>query len=250
MENTIEHLKPGDFIEQLPIERAIISTRPSQPKQDQHTMVSSGAANSGAGGPEGDGVNDTYTRMIKCVEENDYVKNCKSCKKRDPSSLSHWITRTLGQSDCIKLGIGVEKTLSDIVTTETSFRDIKPKNTKGKKERDHLFIDDINKIVYYAELKANINLDTEKSKSTYMKCRQIVEELKLKYPGYTISWCLLGYNYLNITDIPSVINKKYEAIKDNLFGINDYFKMLQINYKFDEEHYKLWLNYVADRMFE
>ena len=97
------------------------------------------------------------------------------------------IKRELSQSDCIKLGNGLEKIFYDIVLQYTKLKDIKPKNKKGKKEKDHLFCDETNKIIYYAEFKSNINLDTEKSKSTYQKCLNIVIELKEKYPDYTIN---------------------------------------------------------------
>ena len=48
----------------------------------------------------------------------------------------------------------------------TQYKNIKEKNTKGKKETDHLFMDVNNKIIYYAEIKSNLNLDTEKSNET------------------------------------------------------------------------------------
>ena len=188
--------------------------------------------------------------LSSLILENVYIKNSSSNKKKDQSSLSYLIERDLSQSDCIKLGNGVEKLLQDLISKySVGICNIKPKNSKGAKEKDHLFCDEEKKIIYYAELKANINLDTEKSKSTYMKCLDIVKDLKTKYPGYEIKWCLLGYRYINYSDIPPIIQKKYSAIGANLFGINQYLSLLNVNLQFSEAMYKTFLNEIADAMF-
>lgn len=188
--------------------------------------------------------------LCDLMKSNAYISNCKSNKKKDPNSLTSLITKQLSQSDCIKLGNGCEKLFIDIILQKSKLKNIKPKNKKGKKERDHLFEDEDNKIIYYSELKANINLDTEKSKSTYSKCQSIVKELHEEYPNHTIKWCLLGYRYLDYKDIPEVIQKKYGPIKDNLFGVNQYLSMLNIDLQFTNETYKSFLNKMAEQMFD
>lgn len=191
----------------------------------------------------------TMTHLNKLISENKYIISCFSNKKKDISSLSYLINRELSQSDCIKLGNGVEKLLVDLVTQNTKVKNIKPKNKKGTKEKDHLFCDENTKTIYYAELKANINLDTEKSNATYMKCLDIIEKLKKEYPDYSIKWCLLGYRYLNYSDISNTIQKKYKCIDANLYGINQYLTMLNIDLQFTNEKYKEFLNNIADAMF-
>jgi enolase len=114
---------------------------------------------------------------------------------------------------------------------------------------DHLFYAEDEKKIYYAELKANINLDTEKSKSTYTKCLDIVKDLVIKYPEYEIKWCLLGYRYIDYNYIPKKIKKKYSVISENLFGINQYLTLLNINHQFTEDSWKDWLNEVANYVF-
>lgn len=185
----------------------------------------------------------------RLILDNEYIKACFSNKKRDPTSLSYLIDTTLSQSDCIKLGIGIENLLKDLIIKFSNLVNIKPKNKKGAKERDHLFCDHENKIIYYAELKANINLDTEKSISTSLKCLEIAKELGEKYKDYEIKWCLVGYRYIDITDIPVTIQKKYSRISKNLFGINQYLAMLHINIAFDGQTYKNFLNDIARAMF-
>lgn len=89
------------------------------------------------------------------INNNNYVKNTHSNKKKDINSLSYLINIKLSQSDCIKLGFGVEKILNDIlIKYSTELKSIKEKNIKGKKEKDHLFMNEKNKIIYYAELKS------------------------------------------------------------------------------------------------
>jgi len=192
----------------------------------------------------------TDDEMDDMINHCKYITECVSNKNKDENSLSYLVDSiVLSQSDCIKLGTGFEKLLAEIVTKYTNYSNIKPKNEKGNKEKDHLFMDETHKIVYYAELKANLNLDTEKSKSTYQKCQQIVNELRDMFTGYTIKWCLLGYRYTSKEKMSKVINSKYSEIKDNVFGINDYLQMLCIPYRFTEEKYKDYINKIAVKMF-
>ena len=102
-----------------------------------------------------------------------------------------------------------------MIIKNTDFINIKEKNKKGMKEKDHLFMDTGNKVIYFAELKANINLDTEKSKATCTKCKLVYQELIAQYPDYSIKWFLLAYRYTCKEEIPSFIKYKYAEIGDN-----------------------------------
>jgi hypothetical protein len=189
--------------------------------------------------------------LSELISKNMYIRTVKSNKKKDINSLSYLVDMQISQSDCIKLGIGLEKILTDIILKYTLLSNIKEKDQKGAKQKDHLFADHENKIIYYAELKANINLDTEKSKSTCDKCLAIADELAKEFPHYTIKWCLLGYRYITTSDVPITLKNKYTAhISDHLYGINDYFKSLNVPIQFDnEEQYKLFINRIANAMF-
>ena len=183
------------------------------------------------------------------IKQNRYVYNCSSNIHKNKHSLSYLIKSKMSQSDCIKLGIGLEKLLTDLILDNTKLVNIKRKNKKGKKEKDHLFLDKVNKQIFYAELKANLYLDTEKYRKTIQKCKSNVREIKSANPDCTVSWCLIGLRYLNSDDICPTIAKKYKAIEGNLFGINDYFDMLGMN-NFSKEVYKDFLNEVAKKMFK
>jgi hypothetical protein len=183
------------------------------------------------------------------INECSYIQECTSNKKRDPTSMAYLIDRDMSQSDCVKFGHGVENVIGDMGKKHTTLKWIRPPNKKGKKEKDHLFEDEINKIIYYSECKTNLNLDTEKHKSTYEKCLQICEELGLGN-DYKIVWCLLGARYIHSDEMPSKITKKYVCIKDHLFGINQYLKMLGVSCEFTKETYRKFLNDVANAMFD
>jgi hypothetical protein len=158
----------------------------------------------------------------------------------------------MSQSDCIKLGIGVEKVLTDIILkSNTDIVDIRPNNKKGEKERDHLFQNEKKKEIYYAENKSNLNLDTEKSKSTIEKCISIKKDLEQKYTGYKIFMFLLGLRYVDISLCPKNIKNKYKDIEEHLVGINEYMHILDTHIHFENEmQYSQFINEIADKMFD
>jgi len=188
--------------------------------------------------------------LIELITNSEYIINSTSTKKKDISSLSYLIDVEMSQSECIRLGIGCEKLISELIMKYANVINIKKKNEKDKKEKDHLFMDVEKKVIYYAEIKANINLDTEKSKITYKKCQEIVLELKEEYPEYEIKWCLVALRYLEYDNIPKTIKSKYSNISENLYGINEYLKLLDIHLIFTEERYKTFLNNITRSMFK
>jgi len=189
---------------------------------------------------------------MKMVDTNSYIQSSISNKSKDINSLSSLIHRDLSQSDCIKLGTGIEKVLVDCILAQNpNLENIKQKNKKGIKERDHLFKDEINKTIYYAELKSNLNLDTEKCKSTSAKCIQIVDELKSEFVDYDIELSLVGLRYFYTKDLPKNISNKYISIQNNVVGVNEYMTKLKAYPGFQtEEKYQEFLNYIADSMFK
>jgi hypothetical protein len=197
-------------------------------------------------------MSDKLKLLSGIIANNLYVKSCVSNKKKEVNSLSYLIDRELSQSDCIKLGSGIEKVTKDIILEQNkNLQNIKPKNTKGQKEKDHLFKDEEKKIIYYAELKSNLNLDTEKCKSTSDKCILILDELKTEFPDYEIKMFLIGIRYYEKKIMPKIIANKYTAIDNHLIGINDYFNYLNVDLKFDDENeYKEFLNILANSMFK
>ncbi len=196
-------------------------------------------------------ITDDFRYLDDIIRKNEYVKNCSSNKAKDFNSLSYLIDVDLSQSDCIKIGTGIEKVLRDIILDKNkSLSDIKQQNEKGKKEKDHLFYCENTKTVYYAELKSNLYLDTEKCKSTSQKCSDIVKELQVLYPEYTIEMYLVGLRYCTKNMMPKQVYKKYECIKHNVVGVDEYLHNLGTCISFgNESNYKRFLNTLAREMF-
>jgi hypothetical protein len=78
----------------------------------------------------------------------------------------------------------------------------------------------------------------------------IVKQLKDKYIDYQIKWCLIGCRYIDNKHIPNKLKHKYKLIEKNLFGVNDYFNLLNIKISFSNYSYCKFLNKIADTMFE
>lgn len=189
-----------------------------------------------------------FTKECSYIQKQ--KEEIKSKNKLDEASLSFIINRKMSQSECIRLGIAIECYLKDLIGKKTRLKNINKKNCKGQKQKDILFIDYNQKKIYFSEIKTNLNLDTEKSKSTYIKCQDIVKELEYEYKDFQIKWCLLGARYINCHEISEKVKKKYIDIKDNLFGINEFFQMFDIDLVFSNKEYKELLNHIADECFD
>jgi hypothetical protein len=163
--------------------------------------------------------------LLQIITNNSYLNKCKitNTDGTDPESLCYLIRNriNLTQSQKIKLGTALENLFSDIIS-KSNFTTIKPKNSKGKRELDHCWISADKELIIYAELKSNLNLDTEKSQSTIDKVKAIHAELRREYPEAEVRMYLVSLRYLNTRDISSSINTKYSKIREHLIGINDY----------------------------
>lgn len=187
---------------------------------------------------------------IICIDTiiNNFIsinKNKFKINKEDNESFSILINIPLSQSEKIQLGIRMENMLSLFIIKNTLLKNIKEKNNKGNKVTDHLFMDNDNKIIYYAELKANLNLDTEKSIKTVQKCLNIKNLLIKKYPNYKINMFLVSLRHLTSSTIKKEIKNKYKEIFNNLIGINEYLIILGIPQQDEfknEKNYKIFVN--------
>ena len=167
---------------------------------------------------------------------------------KDINSLSYLVDGHISQSKCIKLGNYLEKfILSYILLHNKSLSSIKKPNEKGVKEKDHLFKNETIKTIYYAEIKGNLKLDTEKTKATIEKCVSIANDLKNEFPDCKINSSLVNIRYLHKNEIPKNIRKKYKQIDNMICGLNDYLKLLQIE-PITYKKYKLIINTIVEKM--
>ena len=107
------------------------------------------------------------------------------------------------QSINIKFGRAFERFFEEAVSLGTNNFILMPSGVweEINKDLDLIFRDDENKIIYYRELKLNLNLDTEKIVATYEKINYITDFLIKKYPDYEINSALLTWSTFNLDDI-------------------------------------------------
>ena len=179
--------------------------------------------------------------LKEIIIKNSYIKKCQSSLDDGVSkeSLSYLLSGSgiiLTQSQKIKLGTALENCTRDIILNYAPhWSNIKPKNSKGIKEKDHLWRgnQDYNKNkIIYAEFKANLQLDTEKAPATAQKCLEIENELKEEYPDCLIEMYLVSGRYLTQDQI-ECRRDKFKSIEKNLIGIKDFLG------KFNNETLKL-----------
>lgn len=100
----------------------------------------------------------------------------------------------------------------------------------SKKDIDLLFKDEIKKTIYYRELKANIELDTEKLPATINKCKEIKNSLKTKYLEYNIDYGILNWSVYNreILSIGLSNIKTFETNGIKIDHMEDFLKIINI----------------------
>jgi len=189
--------------------------------------------------------------MAAILRENAYInkpghKNLES--RTDPNSIKSLIDVSINQSQSIRLGLAIERFFADYITENGGVRDIRPSNRKDEKERDHLFMNEQTKTIFYSEWKANLNLDTEKSVSTVEKVIRIETELRNLYPGYDIKWALVGARYNNAVEIPPVVRSKYSRLGPNVLGVNGWLSLFGLP-TLTNSAYKQLLNDIVQQMF-
>jgi hypothetical protein len=120
-----------------------------------------------------------------------------TCTK--PGSISHLLygDKPSEQSINIKLGRFGEFLVKELIKSNDSFElldcGVQMINNKLK-DVDLIFIDKNRKIIYYRELKGNIELDTEKMPATIAKCNDITTFFTNKYSDYNINCAILNWS--------------------------------------------------------
>jgi len=108
-----------------------------------------------------------------------------------------------------------------------------------KKDVDLIFKDETNKIIYYRELKANIELDTEKIPATVDKCKEIKSSLQITYPEYFIDCAVLNWSVYNRTILKSGVSniKTIETSGIKIEHMEDFLRIVDIEWS-EEEYYE------------
>jgi hypothetical protein len=107
-----------------------------------------------------------------------------------------------------------------------------------KKDVDLIFKDETNKIIYYRELKANIELDTEKIPATVDKCKEIKSSLQMKYQDYFIDCAVLNWSVYNRSILTAGLSniRSFETSGIKIEHMEDFLKIVNIEWS-EEDYY-------------
>jgi hypothetical protein len=183
--------------------------------------------------------------ILRNLRVKEHINNITTCNKkgRSPESLSYLINRDISQSACIKLGVHLEEIFNiylEYLMSERYTRENKNRSEKGVRQKDILFKDKNSNSYIYAEIKANINLDTQKLPATIKSIKDLEKEYKdISFQAYIIS-----LRYLSTKDIPENLKKKYNSV--NLIGIHDFLQnVLSIDFPIEElKNYENYSNFL------
>jgi len=98
---------------------------------------------------------------------------------------------------------------------------------------DLIFKDNLNKIIYYRELKGNIELDTEKLPATINKCNEINSYLKNKY-DYNINYGILNWSIYNRNNVNITTINIFEKNGIKIDHFEDLINIIQIDWNENE----------------
>jgi len=144
------------------------------------------------------------------------------------------------QSINIKLGRFGEFLAKELIKTNHNLEllicGIQQINDK-KKDVDLIFKDEFRKIIYYRELKGNIELDTEKLPATINKCKEIESSLKITYYNYEINCGILNWSVYDRKILTAGLSniKTFENKGIKIDHMQDFLEI--INIRWNEEDY-------------
>jgi hypothetical protein len=183
--------------------------------------------------------------MVELVKHNGLLWIDKMLKseltKTKAGSISYLFygEKPSEQSINIKLGYFGEFISKDLIKLNNSFELLKcgvQKINNKKKDVDLIFKNENNKIIYYRELKGNIELDTEKLPATINKCNEIGISLKDTYKGYDINYGILNWSIYNRKILKSGLSniKTFEKEGLQIDHMQDLLSILDIVWNEDD----------------
>lgn len=187
--------------------------------------------------------------FIKGIQEAKRISNEK-IKLTKPGSLKYlfWGPEPSEQSIVIQFGQSQQRMLIHEVESNEDFSMLpsgvqKLVGMKNKKDVDILFKNNKTNTIYYRELKANIELDTEKLPATSEKVKLLSKHLKQTYPNHDLDFgvlCLSVYEKNNIEQ-KKLLNKikQFENTGVNVSFAKDIFNILSVDIT-EKEFYEYW----------
>lgn len=170
-----------------------------------------------------------------------------------PGSISHLLygERPSEQSINIKLGRLGEFLSKELIKTNLSLQLLNcgvQKINNKRKDVDLIFEDKVNKIIYYRELKGNIELDTEKLPATISKCKEIENSLKTTYLDYEINCGVLNWSVYNRKILTAGVSniKTFESGGIKIDHMEDFLNI--INVFWNEDDYYLYFREIGNKI--
>jgi hypothetical protein len=107
-------------------------------------------------------------------------------------------------------------------------------NNKNK-DIDLIFKNEKLKIIYYRELKGNIELDTEKLPATIDKCKEIEKSLKITFKDYSIDCGILNWSIYNREVLTAGLSniKTFEKNGIKIDHMESFLNMIEIQWSCD-----------------
>lgn len=127
------------------------------------------------------------------------------------------------QSVCIRIGNELERLFVENIKAHASVWERIVKLPGCKHQLDVAFISHDAKTIFYAELKANLNLDTEKLPATLEKVTSVRNQLLEAYPEYTCTAKLVSLRFATEEDVRKNHRKVFEDM--NMYGYQDLLKV-------------------------
>ena len=169
-----------------------------------------------------------------------------------PGSISYLLygERPSEQSMNIKFGRLGEFLSKELIKTNHTLELLNcgvQKINDKKKDVDLIFKDEVNKIIYYRELKGNIELDTEKLPATITKCKEIENSLKTTYLDYTIDCGILNWSVYNRKILTAGLSniKTFENGGIKIDHMEDFLKIIGVLWA--KEDYYTYFNEIGKK---
>jgi len=167
-----------------------------------------------------------------------------------PGSISHLLYggKPSEQSINIKLGRLGEFLSKELIKSNPDLEllncGIQQINDK-KKDVDLIFKDELTKVIYYRELKGNIELDTEKLPATVSKCKEIETSLQTRYAGYSIDCGVLNWSVYDREILTAGISniKAFETAGIKIDHMEDFLNIVDVNW--NKEDYYLYFREIG-----
>jgi len=157
-------------------------------------------------------------------------------KKKNTGSMTEIMGLPSSQSIAIKMGNVLEEAYNKFVDEKAqSIR--KELQKQVPHQIDIAFI--FGNIVYYFESKANLNLDTEKSKVTIDKVKEIEKKLKELYPSYRVVAKCLSSRYRTGKETKNV--KTNIIPLESIYGYKEFFEIFEESLSIEIEQWEtIW----------